>query len=113
MPVENANRAVIDEEKLLGYLLSETHPVGRYKAAFFSSLGYSAADWERLRTDLREHVLKLDPDRERETQYGRKYEFHASLNGPNGRSAQVVSVWMVHSQEDFPRFITAYPGTKS
>jgi len=25
----------------------------------------------------------------------------------------VVSVWMVHSQEDVPRFITAYPGTKS
>jgi hypothetical protein len=32
-------RAIIDPEKLRDYVLSRAHPVGRFKAAFFASLG--------------------------------------------------------------------------
>ena len=35
MKLKNAQRAVIDPAKLHSYLLSATHPVGRFKAAFF------------------------------------------------------------------------------
>jgi len=42
--------------------------------------------------------------------YGRKYEIRAILKGPNGRAAGVVSIWFVRTGEDFPRFVTAYPG---
>lgn len=38
-----AERAFIDPSKVRDYLLSESHPVGRFKAAFFIALGYSAA----------------------------------------------------------------------
>jgi len=41
----NAYLAEIDPQKLHGYLLSKTHPVGRFKARFFAALGYAA---ERL-----------------------------------------------------------------
>lgn len=112
MPLENADRAIIDPEKLLGYLLSETHPVGRYKAAFFFSLGYSADEWRILEGDLRRHVAN-EAGPARETPFGRKYQVRASIKGPNGRSAQLVTFWIILSREDFPRFITAYPGTKS
>jgi hypothetical protein len=44
--------AVISRTKIHDYLLSATHPIGRFKAAFFSVLGYTMANWERLRKDL-------------------------------------------------------------
>ena len=34
-------------------------------------------------------------------------------NCPNQKSTQVVTVWIILDGEDFPRFITAYPGDKS
>lgn len=34
MRIPNADRAVIEPAKLRGYVLSRSHPVGRFKAAF-------------------------------------------------------------------------------
>jgi hypothetical protein len=48
--IPNADRAVIEAAKLHDYLLSRTHPVGRFKAAFFHALGYSADNWRQLET---------------------------------------------------------------
>jgi len=47
------DQAVVDVAKIRDYLLSRAHPVGRFKAAFFTLLGYSAAEWEVLAGDLR------------------------------------------------------------
>lgn len=109
MPIPNADRAVIDPRKLHGYLLSRAHPVGRFKTAFFLALGYSQEDWHRLETDLRSQHLSNEPAAESHTSYGQKYTIHATLLGPSGDLADVVSVWFVRRGEDFPRFVTAYP----
>ena len=52
MNLPNAERAVVDPAKVRDYLLAAAHPVGRFKARFFVSLGYAAEQWERLRDDL-------------------------------------------------------------
>lgn len=110
MRIPNADRAVIEPAKLQTYLLSETHPVGRFKAAFLFGLGYSAEGWRRLEEDLRSQHLTRDATPTATNPYGQKYEIRASLAGPAGRAAEVVSVWVVLANEDFPRFVTAYPG---
>jgi hypothetical protein len=46
-------------------------------------------------------------------EYGQKYEVRGKIEGPTGRSASLVAVWIVLPGEDFPRFVTAYPGTRS
>ncbi len=43
---------------------------------------------------------------------GQKYTIRAILNGPNGQSAVVVSVWFVPAPGMAPRFVTAYRGDK-
>jgi hypothetical protein len=48
MRMPNTKLAVIQTAKLRDYLLSPMHPVGRFKAVFFHSLGYEAQSWERL-----------------------------------------------------------------
>ena len=108
--IPNAGRAVIDPAKLRGYLLSGTHPVGRFKAQFFAGLGYSADTWRQLDNDLRRQHRSTPVHRVEPTRYGQKYEIRAILKGPNGRPAQVVSVWFVPAGHDTPRFVTAYPG---
>ena len=109
----NRGRAVVDGTKLRDYLLSSTHPVGSSKAAFFARLGYQRHAWRVLGVDLREQHLLSAPAERLETAHGVKYIIRASLKGPSGVSAVVVSVWIVLATEDFPRFVTAYPGDQS
>ncbi len=110
----NPEGAVVEIEKVRDYLLSSTHPIGRLKAAFFMGLGYRAEDWGRLHKDLLNAALvdAATPGRftrQRFTRHGNKYEIRATLIGPAGRSAIVLTVWMVRHGEDFPRLITAFP----
>ena len=49
MKLPNAAQALIEPAKVRDYLLSPAHPVGRFKAAFFVSLGYSQSEWEKAR----------------------------------------------------------------
>ena len=79
------------------------------KATFFTRLGYQVEDWRRLHKDLLEMAQTDAATAGRFTRYGNKYELRASLKGPSGRSAMVVTIWMVRHGEDFPRFITAFP----
>jgi uncharacterized protein DUF6883 len=107
--VPNADRAIIEPIKLYGYLLSSSHPVGRFKARFFSALGYSSEGWQRFEADLRGQHLPQDAILGGPSHYGQKYEVRATLVGPSGRSARVVSIWFVRTGEDVPRFVTAHP----
>ena len=52
MVLPNAARAFVEPSKVRDYLLSLSHPVGRFKAAVFSALGYHYEHWEVLRDDL-------------------------------------------------------------
>lgn len=108
MRLPAAEHVIIDPRKLRDYLLSSTHPVGRFKAAFFKSLGYGAEDWGRLGSDLRRLAAREVHSTET-TGHGRKYELRGELTGPNGRSEGIVSVWIVLNEETVPRFVTAYP----
>ena len=113
MKLPGADRAVIEPAKLREYLLSATHPIGRFKSAFFSTLGYSIEHWQHLEADLRQLALSQDARPGQASEYGQKYEIRGILTGPSGRSAEIVSVWIILSGEDFPRFVTSYPGVES
>ena len=106
----DAATAVIPQEKLTRYLLSHEHPIGRFKARFFASLGYTEAEWTRLADDLRSQHLSVDAEEASRTRFGRKFVITAPLTGPNGASASVCSVWIVREGESEPRFVTAYRG---
>jgi hypothetical protein len=105
----NAEQAIIQTEKILDYLLSTAHPVGKFKAIFFQSLGYREDDWETLKRDLRK-LLARDAQFKERTEYGQKYEVRGTLSGPAGKTAEIITVWIILNGEEYPRFITAYPG---
>jgi len=102
--------AIIDPEKLYGYLLSPSHPVGRFKAAFFATLGYTQENWPQFEADLRQQHLTKDAMPRQRTLHGRKYEIRGIIKGPGGQTGAVVSIWILLANEKVPRFVTAYPG---
>ena len=104
----NATDAIVLPEKLQEYLLSPTHVTGRYKAAFFRGLGYERYNWQVLERDLRS-LLNEDATELDSTEFGQKFAVRGSLAGPNGRSADIVTVWIILVDSDVPRFVTAYP----
>jgi hypothetical protein len=104
----NADTAVIAPEKLREYLLSPTHPIGRYKAAFFRLQGYDQDGWEILANDLRS-LLTQSADVLESTEFGTKYAIRGSITGPNGGTFEIVTVWIILTDDETPRFVTAYP----
>ena len=110
MKVPGAELAVVDPAKVRDYLLSSEHPVGRFKANFFGSIGYSRDDWQFLSASLLAIVASEDGAPGDKSAFGDKYEVRGTLVGPTGRSATVVTVWIVLTGESAPRFVTAFPG---
>jgi Domain of unknown function (DUF6883) len=108
-----AERALIEPAKVHDYLLSREHPVGRFKAAFFESLGYSADAWRQLEADLGALAIAGEAILGDQTKYGQKYEVRGTLHRPSSRPASVVTAWIVRWGEDTPRFVTAFPGEKT
>jgi hypothetical protein len=106
----NAELALIETEKIRDYLLSASHPIGRFKAPVFEAMGYSQDRWERLASDLREQHAFSEIDEIVDSQHGTKYILRANLKGPNGRTFAMQSIWIILKGEDVPRFVTAYPG---
>jgi len=110
MRLPNGDKAVVDPRKLTDYCLSPTHPVGKHKAQLFAdATGITLADWELLHAALLRAAAEVEnavaTDR---TPFGQKYQIEVPLTGPGGRSAVVLSVWIV-GDDGIPRLVTCYP----
>ena len=109
MPFPNAEDAIVPEEKVREYLLNMSHPVGRPKAIWFASLGYTQNNWRQLADDLLKVARTTDGFSTKLSPFGIKYEVSGEIGRPNHRPAIVVSVWIVENSAP-PRLVTAYPG---
>lgn len=98
---------IIALEKLTGYLLAE-HPRGD-KSRFLAEAGYTMANPERLRADLREQLLPLDADSLPSRGYGDLFEIRGILRGPNGVGLPVRTIWMREWASGEVKFITLVP----
>jgi hypothetical protein len=110
--IPNAGEAIIPMDKLVGYLLSSKHPIGRFKATYFARLGFREEYGPELETAFRK-LLAADFDSTESTEFGDKYVISGRIGGPNGRVGYIVTVWIILRGERVPRFVTAYPGDET
>ena len=108
--LSNASKAVVEPSKVRDYLLSRSHPVGRFKAVVFLALGYTQENWEKLRDDLLAIARTGEAVPAEPSTYGQKYEVSGKLIGPNRQFGYFKTIWLVESEKSVPRFLTAYPG---
>ena len=106
----NYDRAVIEQIKLEGYVLDLTHPVGKHKAIVFkSALGFEQSHWEMLREAITAELPYHEAVVGRTDRYGQRYNVTVPITGPNGRTVEVLTAWIVDIGADHPRFVTALP----
>jgi hypothetical protein len=109
MKLPNANLAIIEEAKVIDYLLNQKHRFGASKARFFAQFGFRPERWEDLAAALREHGRQNEVTKVRETGFGPRYEAEGELTTPDGRRSRVRTVWQLDDGQIAPRLITAYP----
>jgi hypothetical protein len=109
MKLPNADKAVIDLDKIALYLLNVDHPQGGSKARLLSSLGYSVEQCQQLEGDIRHMHLSEEVVAVRQTLWGVRYEIVAPLTAPLGDTVMFRSVWQIDLGTDVPRLITMYP----
>jgi hypothetical protein len=109
MKLPNADRALVELEKVCGYLLNQQHRYGASTARFFMEFGFTPESWEVFAEALREHGRRHEVSQEKETGFGPRYEVDGELRSPDGRNPWVRTVWQIDSGQTVPRLITAYP----
>lgn len=109
----NAEHAQINPRKLRDYALNSEHVSGRYKAEFFSQMGYTVSDWQQLESDIREQHLSRTAEQGNPSPFGNKFTITAPLRGPNGAIRQVITVWLFRPGNDFAELITIEPAPRS
>jgi len=105
----NCEKAYVPKEKLSNYILSETHAVGKAKARYFRSLGYTAENADDLADELVMIARSECVCQEITSDFGTKYVIDGVLVTPIGTSVKLRTVWVIELQDARPRFVTAYP----
>ena len=108
--VPGAEAAFIDDSKLLEYALSLEHSVGRAKAVFFQSIGYTRDEYEELKYGILEvlpyvegRFIKKNPDD------ADNWEAIITIRRRDkDGTADICIVWEVREERP-TRLITVYP----
>lgn len=100
------------QEKIVGYLLSDTHPEGRHKAAFFTAFGFSIERREEFARALLRHLRENEALEEARSPFGRRYLVEGIIHAPDGRTPMIRSIWFIERGAEAPRLVTAFPGPR-
>ena len=108
MKLPNWKNAYIPSEKLTGYLLSESHSIGKSKAKFFRAIGFNEANTDVLKHHLISIAQSEDVTEVVSTARGIKYVLDGFIQSSRG-NLKIRTVWIIEKGQDRPRFVTAYP----
>jgi hypothetical protein len=101
--------AVVDQGKVLNYLLSASHPAGRSRARFFAQMGFVRENWADLAAALVAQANRNSVALVANSPFGVKYTIDGEIESPNGSRAAIRTIWIVEPHIPVPRLITAYP----
>ena len=108
MKLPNGDCAIVDDAKLLDYVLNPAHPVGRHHAELFRRLlGITRDHYLILRNALLEGASNQEVQPGQESRYGQKYEMRIPFGGPQGTKV-ILAVWLIEAGDDRPRLVTCY-----
>jgi hypothetical protein len=110
-PIPNMDQAVIPMAKITDYLLSDTHPIGRSKAAFFRGCGFSVDQPDVVIGALKKHA-KTHGAYSKPTSFGLKYIVDGEMDTPARGAVCICAIWFIEIGASHPVFVTAYPFKK-
>lgn len=100
--------AVIPRQKLVNYLLDPLHKEGQHKARVFkAALDFDQSSWEQLAQAILAELPYYPATFGSEGKWGKKYEVTLPITGRNERTVDVLTVWIIRLETNFPTFVTA------
>jgi len=108
LKLPGADRVQVDDLKIRGYLLSPTHPVGRFKARVFAAAGFGESTAELFVSEIRRIAASGEVEGIEDIEFGRKYTVPGELRGPAG-VVRVLTVWIQKPDQAAPRLVTVHP----
>lgn len=109
MKLPFAEKLVVEQGKIVEYLLNPSHPDNGGKAHFFETWGFTAENWGDLRRALIEMAASTEVADRVESSWGTKFVVEGPLSAPRGTTPPVRTIWIVDRGSDVPRLVTAYP----
>ncbi|MCG8401378.1 MAG: phage head morphogenesis protein [Firmicutes bacterium] len=105
----SSKNAHIPEEKLTKYALNKEHKgSGRDKAiAFEQALGYNKDNYQDLIGNIRKNISRYPAEFKGKGKFGDRYQVIMDITGPNGKTAKVLTGWLVEDNGK-ARLVTAH-----
>lgn len=104
----NADQAVVPLEKLRGYSLDSSHPVGKHKARVFAAaLGMTKTDAPRLREMILQAVLTNEAIEVGTNEHGTRYTVDFQTLGLKG-AVTIRTAWITDAGASLPRLTSCY-----
>lgn len=101
--------AVVEQNKIVAYLLNAEHPEGGPKARFFLGHGARPEAWAVFWAVLLEHARTNPLANVRTSPYGSLYQIDCFVTLPDGASCCIRTVWEIRIGQSCPRLVTAHP----
>ena len=106
-------KAQIKDEKLAEYALNPSHTYGQSRGAdkarvFKSALGFDQSNWLLLKQAILDGLPNCEAVFRLEDEHGKRYRVTMRITGPNGRTANVLTAWIIRPGTDRPDLITVY-----
>ena len=108
MKLPRAEEVQIDVRKIRDYLLSKTHPVGRFKARVFGAVGFDDTQTDAFIAEVRRIAAVGEVAEVEDIEFGRKYTVPGDLKGSAG-TIQVLTVWIQEPGRADIRLVTVRP----
>lgn len=109
MALPNYQNSIVEDKKIIEYLLNLSHKIGASKANFFYKFGFTLDNIELFRNSILNHAVNREIETFKEDEYGKIYTLVCSFETPDFRNPCIKSVWIVNKGEECPRLVTAYP----
>jgi hypothetical protein len=109
MYLPHREKANVSREKIVNYLLSFSHPIGKHKATFFTNVGFEVAKPDVLIEALKELAKETAVTKTVRTNFGTKYVLDGYIWTPNKREYPLRTVWIIENKAEVAYLVTAYP----
>ncbi|WP_155800430.1 DUF6883 domain-containing protein [Pontibacter sp. BAB1700] len=102
-------RAIVEDSKVLDYLLNTAHPDGMSKALFFMAHGFNPDNAKIFKEALVSHCFSYEVAQLMQTKFGVKYIIEGEINTPRKTKVNIRTVWIATIPTRIPKLVTAYP----
>ncbi|MDR0935240.1 MAG: hypothetical protein LBM98_00995 [Oscillospiraceae bacterium] len=107
----NYENAVVPLDKLTEYSLSFKNNYDK-AFAFEKALGFTIANYPQLLTQVYRNLPSYKVVDKGYNNHGNRYQVVMTIDGVNGKQAEVLTAWIIRNGEDFPRLTNIYVTTK-